>query len=187
MYEGIDTVILNEELAYQDVMPAAWLPGKPGPRDLERFAEGNLRLVQAALALQDQPRGEKSEENTSYSADIQRLDMKVNLLLDLMGRLLRANQPVPSAKQVRFNSHGAIVNDRDAAVVSGSEGVLEIHLLECLPEPLRLAGEVVGMAGEGAYKIKFPPLGETLSDSIEKLAFRRHRRTVAVAKQPKKA
>ena len=34
MYEGVDTVVLYDELAYHDVLPVEW---KPLPRPLDRF------------------------------------------------------------------------------------------------------------------------------------------------------
>ncbi len=36
-----------------------------------------------------------------------RLEVKVNLLLDLMGQLLAAQVAAPAAGMVRFNAHGA--------------------------------------------------------------------------------
>jgi hypothetical protein len=185
MYEGLDTVILYEELAYQDTVPVRWLPGLPSEYDLQRIAESNLRLLQACLALQEQARVDKAEETSAYAADIQRLDMKMNLLLDLMGRLLRANSVRPPERQLRFNALGAVLNDGEGQYTNGADGILEIYLNACLPEPLRLIGKIVAM-DLGVVRIKFSPVGEMNSDLIEKLAFRRHRRIVAGAKQPKK-
>ena len=49
MYEGLDTVVLYEELAYEDVLPVAWkkLPEPFDPALIGSFADRNLRVLQA--------------------------------------------------------------------------------------------------------------------------------------------
>ncbi len=42
-----------------------------------------------------------------------------------------------------------------------------------------MAGRVTSVTPEGGIKIKFLPMGEGVSDLLEKLAFRRHRRQIA--------
>src|SRR5579864_5072638 len=81
MYDGADTVVLYEELAFQDVLPVSWRP-VPGPLDREitaGFDERNLRLLQAWDAMEEHVAVEKPED-APYAAEILRLDMKVNLL-----------------------------------------------------------------------------------------------------------
>ena len=55
MYDGVDTVVLYEELAFQDVLPVLWRP--PRAR-LDRetaasFAERNMRVLQAWDAMEE--------------------------------------------------------------------------------------------------------------------------------------
>src|SRR5262245_39561857 len=104
MYEGVDTVVLFDELAYEDVMPAAWRPlSKPAdPTTLGSFAERNLRILQAIVALEERGQTEKVDESHPHSADLLRLDTKINLLIDMVGQLLIANQVRPQAVPVRF-------------------------------------------------------------------------------------
>ena len=49
MYDGADTVVLYEELAFQDVLPLIWRPMTTAiDRELTAsFDERNLRLLQA--------------------------------------------------------------------------------------------------------------------------------------------
>jgi hypothetical protein len=187
MYEGTDTVVLYEELAYQDIVPLAWRP-LPGPLTLEQqgqIADRNLRLLQACTALEEHGQVEKADENSPHSADILRLDMKMNLLLDLVGRILVANHPRPTSVHVRFNALGAAFKLPDVKLHPGDEGMLEIQLKDFLVEPLRLVGRVAAVSPEGQNKVKFIHPGEAIASLIEKLAFRRHRRQVADQRQPK--
>lgn len=185
MYEGVDTVVLYEELAYQDVVPLQWRT-LPTPLPIEaqtQIAERNVRLLQACAALDEHGHTEKADESSPHAADILRLDLKINLLLDLVGRLLIANQPRPVAQSVRFNAQGATWKMASPSCKPGDEGVLEIFLKDVLVEPLRMLGRVASVSADGQIKVKFAAQTETIADLIEKLAFRKHRRQVAGSRQ----
>ncbi|HEU4485454.1 MAG TPA: PilZ domain-containing protein [Povalibacter sp.] len=188
MYEGLDTIVLYEELAYEDVVPVAWrpLPEPFNPAVVGSFADRNLRTLQALSALEEHGQTEKPDENSPHAADIARLDMKVNLLLDMVGQLLMANQPRPRAAAIRFNALGAVWQGAAPFPALGNQGVLEIHLRDCIAEPLRLVGRIASISPDGRIKARFIPPGENIADLMEKLAFRKHRRQVAGAKQPRK-
>lgn len=189
MDDGIDTIVLDDELAYVDVVPLRWVP-LDRPLDADRAAAQaahNLRLLQALAALEDFGPNEKSDENSPHSADLMRLEFKVNLLLDLVGQILVRAQPRPAPMPMRFNAHAAIWRAADPAPTVGEAGQLEIHLREALVEPLRLYGRVASVGIDRRVKVRFAPIGEPLADLIEKLAFRRHRRQVAGIRQPKNA
>jgi hypothetical protein len=47
-------------------------------------------------------------------------------------------------------------------------------------------GRIASISPDGRIKARFVPPGENIADLMEKLAFRKHRRQVAGAKQPKK-
>jgi hypothetical protein len=189
MYDGADTVVLYEELAFQDVLPLLWRPmANPVDRELAAsFDERNLRLLQAWDAMEEHVPVEKQKpEDAPYAAEIMRLDLKVNLLLDLVGQLLASNRPRPPASPIRFNALGAMWRATGTLPEAGEQGITEIYLRDCLAEPLRLAGRVTSVTPDGSIKVKFLPMGEAVSDLIEKLAFRRHRRQIAGARQPRR-
>lgn len=189
MYEGLDTVVLYEELAYEDVVPVAWrsLPEPFDPALIGSFADRNLRVLQSLAALDEHGQIEKVDENSPYAADILRLDMKVNLLLDMMGQLLVQSHPRPRATSIRFNTLGGVWQGTSPYPQLGEQGVLEVYLRDCIAEPLRLVGRISSVAPDGRIKARFIPPGEHIADLMEKLAFRKHRRQVAGAKHPKKA
>jgi len=185
MYDGADTVVLYEELAFQDVLPIVWRPlTSPVDRELAAsFDERNLRLLQAWDAMEEHVPAEKQKpEDAPYAAEIMRLDLKINLLLDLVGQLLAANRPRPPAAPVRFNALGAMWHCTGTLPEAGEQGLTEIYLRDFMAEPLRLAGRVTNVTPDGQIKVKFLPMGEAVSDLIEKLAFRRHRRQIAGAR-----
>ena len=185
MYEGVDTVVLYDELAYEDLLPIAWKP-LSGPLDAgtaSSFQDRNLRLLQACAAIEEHAGTEKQDEPSPNAADIARMDLKINLILDLVGQLVAASQQRPAAVAVRFNARGAEWTMPGRALPAGSQGVLELFIRDCLPQPLALPAEVVAST-DGQIKARFLSPGEPVANLIEKLAFRRHRRRVAGVRQP---
>jgi hypothetical protein len=180
-YDGSDTVILFEELAYQDVLPVAWrpLPEEIDPDLAASYTASNVRVLQACTALQEQGQVEKPDKDSPHAADFLRIELKINLLLDVVGRILAANQPRPPAVALRFNALGATFQGTAPFPRPGAQGCVEIYLRECVAEPLRLIGRVANVSSAGEVKVRFLPPGEAASDLLEKLAFRRHRRAVA--------
>jgi hypothetical protein len=185
MYDGSDTVILFEELAYNDVLPVAWrpLPDEIDPDLASSYGASNVRVLQACTALQEQGQLEKQDENSPHAADFLRIELKINLLLDVVGRILAANQPRPPATAIRFNALGATWQGTAPLPRPGAQGAVEIYLRECVAEPLRLIGRVGNVTPGGEIKVRFLPPGEAVADLLEKLAFRRHRRQVAGSRQ----
>ncbi len=188
MYEGLDTIVLYEELAYEDVLPVVWrrLPEPFDAGVMNSFAERNLRVLQSLGALEEHGQAEKTDDNSQHAADIARLDLKMNLLLDMVGQLLVASRPRPKAVAIRFNALGAVWHGMAPYPEMGNQGVLEIYLRDCIAEPLRLVGRIASVGPDGRIKARMVPPGENIADMMEKLAFRKHRRQIAGTKGPRK-
>jgi hypothetical protein len=188
MFEGVDTVVLQNELAYQDLLPVTWrLLSKPLELPaIASIADRNVRMLQACAAIEEQGALEKKDEKSPHSADLMRLEVKMNLLLDVVGQLLAASQPRPAATIIRFNALGAVWRS-PAPPRQGEQGLLEIYLRDSLPQPLTLIANVTHVSADGQVKVAFSPPGEAAADLIEKLAFRRHRRQVAGVRQPRRS
>ncbi len=187
MFDGANTVVLFEELAFQDVLPVSWRT-LAAPIDAETaavYGERNVRLLQAREAMDQLGPVESTDEDSPHAAALIRLELKVNLVLDLVGQILASNRPRPAAVPVRFNSLGATWRSPGTQLPeAGAVGLVEIYLHECLAEPLKLAGRIASVMPDGHIKARFAPVGETVADLLEKLAFRRHRRLVAGSRQP---
>ena len=187
MYEGVDTVILQNELAYQDVLPVGWrrLAQPLDDAAVTSLTDRNVRTLQVALAIEEQGAVEKTDEKSPHAADLARLEAKVNLVVDLLGQLLAANQRRPAASGIRFNALGAAWRSATPPQV-GENGLLDIYLRECRAQPITLIGRIMRVSPEGEVRASFTPPGEATSDLLEKLAFRRHRRQVAGVRQPRR-
>lgn len=184
MTDGIDTVILHNELAYADQLAVSFrvLEAALDPAMEASLVERNLRLLQACAALEEHGQIEKADEDSPHAADIMRIDLKINLLLDLVGHVVARSQSRPAAVPVRFNTHGIVWSQSGPAPKVGTRGLVEIHLRDALVEPLTLLGVVADGSGDGHVHVRFESLHETVADHIERLVFRRHRRQIAGAR-----
>ena len=186
MFDGRDTIVIYDKIAYEDLLPVRWRPSPSAPTDVQaaHYAERNVRVLQACDALEEhgQLDKKKADDDSPHSADLMRLDFKLNLLLDLAGQLLAQSQPRVRSVPIRFNAMGAMFQS-DENLAPGSHGILEITLREIVVQPLRLPSEVVPGAPVGEARVRFLWLGETVADHIEKLVFRRHRRKIAGSRQ----
>ena len=186
MFDGRDTTVIYDKLAYEDLLPTRWRPEPAAVSDVQaaHFAERNLRVLQACDALEEhgQLDKKKADDDSPHSADLMRLDFKLNVLLDLVGQLLAQTQPRPTSTQIRFNAMGASWKSGES-LKPGAHGVLEVTLRDVIVQPLNLPAEIVTGADAGFVRARFLALGETVADHIEKLVFRRHRRKIAGARQ----
>jgi atypical PilZ domain-containing cyclic di-GMP receptor len=182
--EELDTVVLHNELAYHDVLPVQW---QPRDHSLTRFElgsleEANLLLLQAQVALEDHSQG---EDGGALSGEIARLDLKLNLVLQLLAKLvLKDRMPPPTT--IQFNAVGASWTAVGSTPTVGSQGLLRIYLRGSLPQPLELPAEVTAVEGS-TVKFEFAQLPESVAELIQRLAFLRHRRDVAGARKARSA
>jgi hypothetical protein len=188
VFDGTDTIVLFDELAYEDVLSVVWQPRPAGftEASAQRLSERNLRLLLAHDALDEPAVADKPDDTSSQATEFARLDFKINLLLDLVGQLFAASSARPVALPVRLNSLGASWQPANTPPSVGAAGLLQVHLLEALVQPLSLPGKVVAVADSGLVRVRFELVGEAVADQLEKLVFRRHRRQIAGARTPRR-
>jgi hypothetical protein len=183
MYEGIDTVVLYDELAYHDVLPVQW---KTLSRPLDRFEligldESNLLLLQACVAVEEHPARDMSEDLEPLAGELARLDFKLNLVLQLLSKLVSQDR-ISTPTTIQFNAVGASWTALGPTPSVGQRGLLRVQLRSSLPQPLELPAEVIAVTG-ATIRVKFPELSESNVEMIQKLAFLRHRRHIADARK----
>jgi hypothetical protein len=171
MYEDAETVVLDNELAYQDVLPVQWMAmwEPPDRFDLLGLEEANLLLLQACVAVEEHPARDKNEDLGPLAGEIARLDFKLNLVM-------------PPATSILFNSLGASWTCIGQTPPVGGHGLLRVQLRSSLPQPLELPAQCIAVEGSLA-KVKFPGLSAGVAELIQRLAFVRHRRHIADARK----
>lgn len=156
--------------------PLRYLPGGQGVDSAEQ-----MRVLFALNTLEagDLPRG----DGDNSSPELQALQGRMDLLLLLVGQLSQqlGQGTRPAAVPVQIAAE-AIEWQAAEALVEG-EGVLELHLHEACPQPLRLGGTLQASGTEGRYRF-CPQLPDPdAADAWERHIFRHHRRAVARKQQ----
>ena len=182
MFEGVDTVVLQNELAYHDVLPVVWesVDRPPDAFRLASLEEANLLLLRACVAVEEYPARDKHEDLHPLAHELARLDFKLNLVLHLLATLVdrdAAGNPVP----VQFNALGASWKAADKAPALGSRGLLRIRLRGSLPQSLALYAEVTENLG-GGMSANFLGMTPAVAELIQLLCFLKHRQQVAVTR-----
>jgi len=181
--DAVDTVVLYNELAYHDVLPIQW---RSREQPLSRFElagleETNVVVLQACVAMQEQPAREHGEDAGPLANELARLDFKLNLVLQLLGKLV-SRERMPAATSAHFNAHGASWTAIGPVPAVGERGVLRLYLHETLPQPLELPAVIVAVEG-ALVRAHFEELADSVGELIQRLAFLCHRRDVADARK----
>lgn len=184
MTDASDSV-LGDGLVYQAALPLRWRSlGHPADREsVPAIHQRSLGFLHTLLALGERATEPVEEEPGHRGAELARMDAKLNLLLDLMGRFLTHSQNLPHAVPVRLGSRGLEWTEREGPAETGGELLIELFLDVEIPRPLELLTHVrhrrVGPDGLVTVQAHFELLDEALEDALERYIFREHRRSIA--------
>jgi hypothetical protein len=170
-------------LVYEDLIPLSWrlLDSRPDTAELLAVHQSNERILRCLTAVDESRSESGDEEQGPIAHDIARLDIKINLLLDMMGRLLSRHVPLPDPVPIRMYANGLQWRS-DSAPERGSLVEVELYLSRRFPSPIVLRGRVDAVTpAEGGQLIElgFGDISEPVRNWLEKLIFRQHRRQVA--------
>lgn len=166
-------------LSYRDHLPLAWhvLAQDDASQVHEHENIGTLFALAALEEHRDLP-----GEDGPLHEEIHRLHQKMDLLINMMCGLVRAQTPQPPAVALQLSAQRLIWKPQGAAPTVGSRILLEIYLHRGLAQPLRLAACVAAVSDD-AVEAVFEPLGENSLAALERHVFLHHRRSIAGARQ----
>jgi len=156
---------------------------RPRPAELALVNDRNASVLVAVSALMDK-RSESTEDDSPLTQEVARLDAKLNVLMEIVNRLLLPQSGLPPRISVRFNAAGAVVTGENLPP-AGEPVLLKLHFDACRALPLELPGTCLAVPdgwGEpvaGQRFVAFEGLSEGVRDGIERLVFRQHRRQIA--------
>lgn len=174
-----DTQLFGETLSCDLVLPAAFEPGAhPAPA-----AQAESLLL--SLAQVEDLRGEESpEDKKDTSLAVQRVNAKLDLMLALLGRLVRQSMQMPPPRALRWSARGIRLELPSApSLTPGAAGMVALQASEWLPDRLELPATVLAEVelapGHHALWLTFPALSAGLAEALERHLFRLHRRQIA--------
>ena len=176
----------GQGLVLADSLPLRWRSADPDTvaAEMLRHHDNNEEVLRVIAALEETP-AELGEDHQPIAQEMARLDVKLNLLLGLVGQLLLVHFPLPPRRLVRLSPFG-LEWTADRGPQPGETGTIEIWLSARCPKPLVFAARAESAADLDptcSYAARFAPLAEPLRDRLEKIIFRHHRRSVALTRR----
>lgn len=150
---------------------AAWASHDAARQASRDFA--NLTLLNGLAAL-DKPAADLHADN-SDSPQLQRLEAKIDLGLQMLGQLLNANAPLPAQHDVLLSAQALAW--RSSTPPPATELQLQLFIDSRIPQPLQLKARLDGQQGE-YWVARFVDVSEALQDALDRAVFRWHRRQV---------
>lgn len=178
---------LRHGLILADTLPLRWTAFDPAMLAAEALHhhDHNEEVLRFIAALEE-TLPEAGEELQPIGQEVARLEVKVNLLLNLMGQLLAVHFPLPPPVSLRLTPVAIEWLANAAPPRPGDMGTLELWLSARCPKPLILDARVdrVAEAEQGQRcSATFVQMAEPLRDRLEKIIFRHHRRSVALSRR----
>lgn len=169
-----DALVCSDELAW------SLTPGPERPDEVLRHQAIAERLLRSAASAEAS--GPEDSEHAPQEAALLRMEAKIDLALELLGRMLAAEQPHSAPSPARWSRLGAQVLAASERA-PGSRHLLSLQLPTGLNLPLRLPVEVLACeareAGQYALWLAFTPASAGLEAALERFLFRQHRRQIA--------
>jgi len=177
---------LGEGLVYEAELPLSWQAvDQLAPSRIIRIDESNEELLHFIAVLEEHRAESPDEDAGVHVHELERIEYKINLLLDMVARILARQLKMPELIAVRLSAI-AIQWQAEKPPMVGSRLLMDIYLNPKFPQPLRLTGVVheTPPSPEGFNTlVSFEHMSETVRSWLEKLIFRQHRRAIAHARQ----
>jgi hypothetical protein len=176
-----------EGISLYERLPFGWTPAELGDlAELDQANHETARALQALAVYEEMPREPTSDTAHHPSPELLHLQVKVDVLLSLVGRLMVGTAGVPARHSLVLRGHSVEWSGPDHAKAKpGDAGYALIYPNPALPLALRLPARIVGSverSGTRWLQARFEHLAPAVAAGLEKMVFRRHRRQVAFSK-----
>lgn len=167
-------------VVYEDRLPLAVtvLTGPWEPSQRLRLEQGNTDLLRTLVALEEVSSESGGEEDKD--PDLQRVEFKVNLVLDMVARIYAEHLAIPPLAPVRLSGEFLEWHDPPSAP-AGTWLQVQLYISQRFPQPLNLLGIADTAPADSHYscRMRLDGLSQPLQDALERFIFRHHRRLVA--------
>lgn len=171
----------QQSLSYRRRLSLAWTPlaAVPDAAECERLGDEALRVLNAVAVLESHRA--RSDEPEPLELEVERLHLKLDVLIELVGAALAGRDGNPPPLMVELSAQG-LAWQQPAPPPVDSHGLVALHLHRCVPQPLRLAVRIRQIDGD-LVQADFLPLSEAGQAALERHVFLHHRRQIAESRQ----
>ncbi|WP_233840676.1 PilZ domain-containing protein [Dyella sp. 2HG41-7] len=170
----------SERVAYQGRPNLTVDAFDPVPEAIARLNERNVHILRSLASL-DERRGENAtDDDDPLMQELQRMDSKINVLLDIVDRLLLPDALLPPRHPVSFNAVGLVLPEN--VLPSVDNLLVRLHFDACRALPLELFAQRGASLSDNNAFVYFCELSEVVEDGLERFVFCHHRRKVAEAR-----
>jgi hypothetical protein len=153
--------------------------GPPQEHELLRANESNEVLLRSVSVLEEKI---DHDENDELAQELKRQDMKLNLILDMIGTLLMQQQMIPGAREIQLTASGLRLAIAPNPAMTQNCRV-QLYIEPAIPKPLTLFGHCQASDQAGMTDVVFHGLSQVVTDHLDKFIFRHHRRRIAQARK----
>ncbi len=173
-------------LSCELTIPFSWTELSDQDKDSSALTErDNYSRLQVIQGLEESPT-EALEDHPGLAQEIQRLDMKINVLLELVGHIASRESMLPVPCSLRLGPDAIQWCSPHPPPAIGSQLKMELFLERRFPFPLVLSGMVDSLSGENSQtqvRVTLHAMSTPLQELLEKFVFRCHRRHIARMKR----
>lgn len=168
----------NESLVFVGQVPASIKPVAdiPGASTLVVINERNEHTLRSSLIPNEPVEVDDSDEITQH---LKRQETKLDLLLDLVTELLSRQNQIPQDIELRLTAQGVDWSDTESQYSKDDCVEVKVYITPSVPRPLTFFGRVVADSQAGKHSVEFSGVSRPVTDLLEKILFRHHRRAVA--------
>jgi hypothetical protein len=151
----------------------------PREPELLRANESNELLLRSVAVLEEKVDHDETDE---LAQELKRQDMKLNLILDMLGTLLMQQQVIPEPREIQLTGNSLRIGVKPNPAITQHCRV-QLYIEPAIPRPLTLFGLCHPSAQAGMTDIVFSGVSQAVTDNLDKFIFRHHRRRIAQARK----
>lgn len=183
IHHPAESELFDETLSCELALPAEFRIGSAVIRP------GTAETLLRSVALVEDARSDDGHDDRSDATlQVQRLEAKLDLVMVLLGRLVRQSAQDLPLRPLRWSRRGIrIEQGMRTGAPAGSQGVIRLQPCDWLPDHIDLPVVIVAEAANGAGAhylwLRFEGLSDALEMALERHLFRLHRRQIAEARR----
>lgn len=186
MRQGVaeaESELFGQALTCHGEYPLILQAQAPEAGSVDRAIERGETVLRT-IALVEDSHGEETDDRGAHELALQRIEAKLNLVLETLSVLVRRDFPLLPVRAMRWSRFGAQITQAKANVPA--HGFLVMQPVAWMPQRLELPVETLTSLDEADGRqrvwVRFSPLPQALESALERHLFRLHRREIAATR-----